>query len=55
MRKTIIALAATTAFTAPAFAQDMNIIETAVGAGNFTTLVAASSNFTNSPCFAPSM
>ena len=41
MRKTIIALAATTAFTAPAFAQDMNIVETAVGAGSFTTLVAA--------------
>jgi uncharacterized surface protein with fasciclin (FAS1) repeats len=41
MRKTIIALAATTAFAAPAFAQDMNIVETAVGAGSFTTLVAA--------------
>jgi uncharacterized surface protein with fasciclin (FAS1) repeats len=41
MRKTLIALAATTALSAPAFAQDMNIVETAVGAGSFTTLVAA--------------
>jgi uncharacterized surface protein with fasciclin (FAS1) repeats len=41
MRKTIIALATTTALAAPAFAQDMNIVETAVGAGSFTTLVAA--------------
>ena len=41
MRKTIIALATTTALAAPAYAQDMNIVETAVGAGSFTTLVAA--------------
>jgi uncharacterized surface protein with fasciclin (FAS1) repeats len=41
MRKTLIALTATTALAAPAFAQDMNIVETAVGAGSFTTLVAA--------------
>lgn len=41
MRNTIIALTATTALAAPAFAQDMNIVETAVGAGSFTTLVAA--------------
>ena len=41
MRKTIIALAATTALASPVFAQDMNIVETAVGAGSFTTLVAA--------------
>ncbi|MDG4649393.1 fasciclin domain-containing protein [Roseibacterium sp. SDUM158017] len=36
-------LAATTALSAPAFADShgMNIVETAVGAGNFTTLVAA--------------
>jgi uncharacterized surface protein with fasciclin (FAS1) repeats len=36
-----MALAATTALAAPAVAQDMNIVETAVSAGNFTTLVAA--------------
>jgi uncharacterized surface protein with fasciclin (FAS1) repeats len=41
MRKMILALTATTALSAPAFAQDMNIVETAVGAGSFTTLVAA--------------
>jgi hypothetical protein len=41
MRKTLLALIATTALGAPAMAQDMNIIETAVGAGSFTTLVAA--------------
>jgi uncharacterized surface protein with fasciclin (FAS1) repeats len=44
MRKTLIALAATTALASPAFAGGhggMNIVETAVGAGSFTTLVAA--------------
>ena len=41
MRKLALALAASTALSAPAFAQDMNIVETAVAAGNFTTLVAA--------------
>jgi uncharacterized surface protein with fasciclin (FAS1) repeats len=41
MRNTLIALAATTALAAPAVAQDMNIVETAVSAGTFTTLVAA--------------
>jgi uncharacterized surface protein with fasciclin (FAS1) repeats len=44
MRKTLIALAATTALAGPAFAEahgGMNIVETAVDAGNFTTLVAA--------------
>ena len=41
MRKTLLALTATTALSAPAFAQDMNIVETAVDAGSFTTLVAA--------------
>jgi uncharacterized surface protein with fasciclin (FAS1) repeats len=44
MRKTLIALAATTALASPAFADahgGMNIVETAVGAGTFTTLVAA--------------
>ena len=43
MRKMILALAATTALSAPAFAggHGMNIVETAVGAGSFTTLVAA--------------
>jgi len=41
IRKTMLALAASTALAAPAFAQDMNIVETAVAAGNFTTLAAA--------------
>jgi uncharacterized surface protein with fasciclin (FAS1) repeats len=41
MRKLMLTLAATTALAAPAFAQDMNIVETAVEAGSFTTLVAA--------------
>jgi len=41
MRTTLMALAATTALAAPAMAQDMNIVETAVEAGSFTTLVAA--------------
>ena len=41
MRKLMMTLAATTALAAPAYAQDMNIVETAVAAGNFTTLVAA--------------
>jgi len=43
MRKMILALTATTALTGTAFADGhgMNIVETAVGAGSFTTLVAA--------------
>lgn len=41
MRKIALALVATTALSAPAFAQDMNIVETANDAGDFTTLVAA--------------
>jgi len=41
MRTTLMALAASTALAAPAMAQDMNIVETAVEAGSFTTLVAA--------------
>ncbi|AHM03163.1 Sensory subunit of low CO2-induced protein complex, putative [Roseibacterium elongatum DSM 19469] len=44
MRNTLLALAATTALAAPAFADShggMNIVETAVDAGSFTTLVAA--------------
>jgi len=42
-RKTLIALAATTALSAPAFAMDAEktIVETAIDAGSFTTLVAA--------------
>ncbi|MEM7724303.1 MAG: fasciclin domain-containing protein [Pseudomonadota bacterium] len=43
-RNTLMALAASTAFAAPAFATDdatMNIVETAVANGSFTTLVAA--------------
>jgi uncharacterized surface protein with fasciclin (FAS1) repeats len=43
MRKMMMALAATTALATPAFADDhgMNIVETAVEAGTFETLVAA--------------
>ncbi|MBY6203058.1 fasciclin domain-containing protein [Maritalea mobilis] len=44
MRNTLIALAATTALAGPAFAEahgGMTVVETAVEAGNFTTLVAA--------------
>ena len=40
-RRTVLALAATTALAGTAFAQDADIVDTAVGAGNFTTLVAA--------------
>jgi len=44
MRNTLIALAATTALAGPAFAEahgGMTVVETAVEAGTFTTLVAA--------------
>lgn len=44
MRKTLFALAATTILAAPAFAaghSGKNIVETAIEAGSFTTLVAA--------------
>lgn len=44
MRKTLLALTATTILTSAAFAGGhgaKNIVETAVGAGTFTTLVAA--------------
>lgn len=43
MRKTLLALAATTALASPAFADGhgMNIVETAADAGAFTTLLAA--------------
>ena len=40
-RRTLLALTAATAFGAPAFAMDKDIVDTAVGAGSFTTLVAA--------------
>jgi uncharacterized surface protein with fasciclin (FAS1) repeats len=40
-RRTFLALTAATAFALPAHAQDMDIVDTAVAAGNFTTLVAA--------------
>ena len=40
-RRTVLALAATTALAGTAFAQDADIVDTAVGAGSFTTLVAA--------------
>ncbi|MGB8815610.1 MAG: fasciclin domain-containing protein [Paracoccaceae bacterium] len=42
IRRTFIALTAATAFlSAPAFAADMDIVDTAVANGSFTTLVAA--------------
>ncbi|MCK0142622.1 fasciclin domain-containing protein [Aliiroseovarius sp. F20344] len=43
LRRTFIALAATAAFSAPAFADghSKDIVDTAVAAGSFTTLVAA--------------
>jgi uncharacterized surface protein with fasciclin (FAS1) repeats len=42
IRRTFLALAASTALiSAPAFAADKDIVDTAVGAGSFTTLVAA--------------
>ncbi|MCB6178150.1 fasciclin domain-containing protein [Rhodobacter sp. Har01] len=41
IRRTFLALTAATAFAMPAFAQDKDIVDTAVGAGSFTTLVAA--------------
>ncbi|MCW1918798.1 fasciclin domain-containing protein [Rhodobacter sp. KR11] len=42
IRRTFLALTASVAMlSAPAFAQDKDIVDTAVGAGNFTTLVAA--------------
>ena len=41
IRRTFLALTAATAFAMPAFAADKDIVDTAVGAGSFTTLVAA--------------
>ena len=41
IRRTFLALTAATALSAPAFAQDMDIVDTAVAAGSFSTLVAA--------------
>ena len=41
IRKTLLAMTAASLLAVPAFAQDMDIVDTAVGAGNFTTLVAA--------------
>jgi uncharacterized surface protein with fasciclin (FAS1) repeats len=41
MRKIMMTLAATTALSVPAIANAQTIVETAVAAGNFTTLVAA--------------
>ncbi len=41
IRRTFLALTAATALYAPAFAQDMDIVDTAVAAGSFSTLVAA--------------
>ena len=42
IRRTFFALTTAAAmFSAPAFAADKDIVDTAVGAGNFTTLVAA--------------
>ena len=41
IRRTFLALTAAAAFALPAKAADMDIVDTAVGAGSFTTLVAA--------------
>lgn len=41
IRRTFLALTAATALAMPAFAQDKDIVDTAVAAGNFTTLAAA--------------
>lgn len=43
IRRSFLALttATLTAFSAPAWAEDKDIVDTAIGAGNFTTLVAA--------------
>ncbi|WP_281967344.1 fasciclin domain-containing protein [Roseovarius nanhaiticus] len=41
IRRTFMALAASTALALPAFAADKDIVDTAVDAGTFTTLVAA--------------
>jgi len=40
-RRTLLSMTAASAFAFPAFAQDMDIVDTAVEAGNFTTLAAA--------------
>ncbi|WP_299816807.1 fasciclin domain-containing protein [uncultured Jannaschia sp.] len=41
IRRTFLSIAAATAFAVPAYAQDMDIVDTATEAGNFTTLLAA--------------
>ncbi len=41
IRKTLLAMTAASMLAVPAFAMEMDIVDTAVGAGNFTTLVAA--------------
>ncbi len=40
-RRTLLSMTAASAFAFPAFAQDMDIVDTAVEAGSFTTLAAA--------------
>ena len=41
IRRTFLALTAASFLAVPAFAQDADIVDTAVAAGSFTTLVAA--------------
>ena len=41
IRRTFLALTTALALSSPAFAQDKDIVDTAVAAGNFTTLAAA--------------
>lgn len=41
IRRTFLSITAATFLAMPAFAADKDIVDTAVGAGNFTTLVAA--------------
>ena len=41
IRRTFLAMTAATAFAMPSFAQDADIVDTAVAAGSFTTLATA--------------
>jgi hypothetical protein len=43
LRNSVLALSTAALLSTPAFAQEADIVDTAVAAGNFTTLVAAPS------------